>query len=155
MWRGSYDRDEGSRPAAEVKRRGASPGAVVPNRKEEPRRPPQLTPGHPDEREPTPWAKPEPLRQHDVLPLTGATRLRHDGRREDDRRRPRRTREQRVQHVLDLLGTYRVVSRKSIVEHCFDGHPFAASRTLPALERDGLIAARKVWAGRKGYQVSR
>ena len=45
------------------------------------------------------------------------------------------------------------MSRKSIVEHCFDGHPFAAARTLPALERDGLIAVRKVWAGRKGYQV--
>ena len=55
--------------------------------------------------------------------------------------------------MLETLGTYRVVSRKAIVATCFDGHPFAAGRTLPALEREGLIVVHKVSAGRKAYQV--
>ena len=78
---------------------------------------------------------------------------RHRGRRQDDPGRPRRTREERVQDLLKLLGTYRVVSRRSVVEYCFDGHPFAANRTLPRLGREGLIAVRTLRAGKKGYQV--
>ena len=78
---------------------------------------------------------------------------RHRGRRDDDRGRPRRSREQRVQELLELLGTYRVVSRRSVVGHCFDGHPFAAARTLPVLVEKGLIAIHMLRAGGRGYQV--
>ena len=82
-----------------------------------------------------------------------AASLRHRGRRQDDRGRPRRTRGQREQQVLELLGTFRVVSRRRLVEHCFHAHPFAASRVLPALEAEGLIAVRTVPVGATGYQV--
>ena len=52
-----------------------------------------------------------------------------------------------------MLGTYRVVSRRCVVEHCFDGHPFSAGRVLPALEAEGLIAVHTVPVGAKAYQV--
>ena len=52
-----------------------------------------------------------------------------------------------------LLGTYRVLSRRALVEFGFDGHPFAASRTITALERRSLIASSLIPRGRHGYQV--
>ena len=78
---------------------------------------------------------------------------RHRGRRQDDPGRPRRTREERVQDVLKLLGP----TASSLVVRWWstasDGHPFAANRTLPRLGREGLIAVRTLRAGKKGYQV--
>ncbi len=51
------------------------------------------------------------------------------------------------------MGTYRVLSRRALVEYGFDGHPFAASRTIAALERRSLIASSLIPRGRQGYQV--
>ena len=149
MSRWSYDREDGSqrhRPAV-------TPAAVAPGRDEESRPSPQSPARQPNRPTPSPSPQPESLKRHDVLPLKRADQPQHRGRREDDRGHPRRTREQRVEHVLELVGTYRVVSRRSIVEHCFDGHTFAATRTLPALVDDGLLAVHTLRAGRKGYQV--
>ena len=55
--------------------------------------------------------------------------------------------------MLELVGTFRVAPRRAVVEHCFDGHPYAASRTLPELVREGLVAVHVVPVGTKGYQV--
>lgn len=65
----------------------------------------------------------------------------------------RRSRTEREDGVLEMLGTYRVVSRRAIVEYAFDGHPFAASRTLASLERRGLVDVSLIPRGRGGYQV--
>ena len=46
--------------------------------------------------------------------------------------------------MLELLGTYRVISRRALVEFAFDGHPFAASRTLTSLEKRGFVEASTV-----------
>lgn len=152
MSRWTYGRDAVQRRPVKSGEPGVSPGPPPQDRGKEPsRRSEEPTPA--GQRSRSPWPSPEPLDLHDVLPLKRADVPRHRGRRGDDRGRPRRTREQRVEHVLELVGTYRVLSRRSIVEQCFDGHPFAASRVLPALEHDGLIAVHKVRAGRKSYQV--
>ena len=124
----SERRDDAPRPSAE-------PAAI------RPKRPEPLLP------------TPESLQRHEVVELRTADLTRHRGRREDERGRGRRTREQREQHVLELLGTFRVLTRRSVVEHCFDGHPFAAGRVLPALLRDGLVAVNTLPSRRKGYQV--
>ena len=77
----------------------------------------------------------------------------HGGRRVE-RRDPRaRSRTEREEDVLELLGTYRVISRRALVEYGFDGHPFAANRTLASLERRGLLAQSTIARGRRGYQV--
>ena len=55
--------------------------------------------------------------------------------------------------MLELVGTYRVISRRALVEFAFDGHPFAASRTLTSLEGRGFLEASTVARGRSGYQV--
>ena len=153
MSRWSYNRDDGPRPPADVNRSDTTPAPGVPGHHKEFHQSPQFPARGPDRPQPSPSPGPEPLKQHDVVPVRKARRPRRGGRREEDRGRPRRTREQRIQHVLELLGIFRVVSRLSIVEHCFDGHPFAAARTLPALESRGLIAVTKVRSGHKGYQV--
>ena len=69
----------------------------------------------------------------------------HAGRREDRARDYRKvTRAEREALTLETLGVFRVVSRRSLVDGCYDGHPFAASRVLAGLERRGLIAAHTV-----------
>ena len=54
---------------------------------------------------------------------------------------------------MDMLGVFRVASRRSIVNAVFDGHPFAANRTLASLERRGLLVKQTVPRGKTGYQV--
>ena len=55
--------------------------------------------------------------------------------------------------MLEALGTFRLISRQSAVEHCFDGHPYAATPVLRALIDDGLIAVHRIPVGQKAYQV--
>ena len=52
--------------------------------------------------------------------------------------------QQREDGLLEMLGVFRVASRRSIVNAIFDGHPFAANPTLGALVRRGLIVQKKV-----------
>ncbi len=78
----------------------------------------------------------------------------HDGRRDrGPRGGPRLTGAEREALVLETLGIFRVATRKSLVVHCFDGHPFAAGRSLAKLRRKGLVGVRTVSKGRYGYQV--
>jgi hypothetical protein len=77
----------------------------------------------------------------------------HAGRREDRRQGPRVSYEERVALTLETIGIFRVVSRKALVAHCFDGHPFAANKALRKLERDGLVRTVRVERGKHGYQV--
>ena len=97
--------------------------------------------------------KPEECKQHPVRQLRDGDDGRHRGRREDNRGRERRTREQRAWDLLEGLGMFRVVSRRAVVQHYFDGHPYAANRTLRDLVDKGLIAIQRVPVGRKAYQV--
>ena len=78
---------------------------------------------------------------------------RHRGNRGERRDMARRSRQEREDDVLVLLGVFRVASRRSVVERCFDGHPFAANRTLASLRKRGLVDVRTVERGRYGYQV--
>ena len=55
--------------------------------------------------------------------------------------------------LLDHLAVYRVMSRRSLVARCFDGHPFAANRTIADLERRGLVERHLVDRGKHGFQV--
>ena len=153
MSRWSYGHDKGPRPREQVRQPDVVPAVRSPVQDDEPHLCPESPRIRPDLPRPSPPPAPEPLGQHEVIELRQADLPRHRGSREDDRGRQRRTREQREQHVLELLGMYRVVSRRSVVEECFDGHPFAAGRTLPALVRDGLVAVHTVPVGQKGYQV--
>ena len=153
MSRWSYGHDEGRRQRGQVRQPDVGRAVRSPGRDDEPRACPDSPEVEGDLSRPSPPPSPEPLRQHDVVELRGPDFLRHRGRREDDRGRQRRTREQRERDVLELLGIYRVLTRRSVVEHCFDGHPFAAGRTLPALVREGLVAVNTVPIGQKGYQV--
>ena len=52
-----------------------------------------------------------------------------------------------------MLGVFRVATRRSLVESCFDGHPFVANRVLAELEKKKLIRKRQVKHGKRGYQV--
>ncbi|MCY4121555.1 MAG: hypothetical protein OXG72_11620, partial [Acidobacteria bacterium] len=60
---------------------------------------------------------------------------------------------ERLALALETIGIFRVVSRKALVAHCFDAHPFAANKGLRQLERDGLIRSVRVERGKYGYQV--
>ena len=77
----------------------------------------------------------------------------HRGRRLDRRSSVHITRQQREHGLLEMLGVFRVASRRSIVTAIFDGHPFAANPTLGSLVRRGLIVQKKVPRGKSGYQV--
>ena len=77
----------------------------------------------------------------------------HAGRREDRGEGPRVPYAERLALTLETVGIFRVVSRKALVAHCFDGHPFAANKALRQLERDGLIRSVRVERGKHGYQV--
>ena len=68
----------------------------------------------------------------------------HRGRRQDRTSKLRLSRQEREDGLLDLLGAFRVAARRSIVNAVFDGHPFAANRTLASLERRGLIDKKTV-----------
>ena len=121
------------------------------NESREPARPRSLR--APAVSEPAPALKPEPWKRHEVRDLHSPAGSRHRGRREDRGDGIRRSREQRVQDLLELVGMYRVVSRRAVVEHIFDGHTFAAARTLPALVRDHLLEIHDLPAGGSRYQV--
>ena len=77
----------------------------------------------------------------------------HRGRRQDRTSKLRLSRQEREDGLLDLLGVFRVAARRSIVHAVFDGHSFAANRTLASLERRGLIDKKTVPRGKTGYQV--
>ena len=101
--------------------------------------------------DPLPVPVPEPLKVSKMRELRRAET--HGGRREDRREGPRVAYDERVALTLETIGIFRVVTRKAVVAHCFDGHPFVANKALRQLERDGLIASRRVEQGRYGYQV--
>lgn len=94
----------------------------------------------------------EPPDKPDVVEL-GLDRAKHLGRRLDRRSDERITRPEREQAVLRMLGVFRVASRASIADSCFDGHPFAANRVLGALVSKGLVKKKHVAHGKRGYQV--
>ena len=77
----------------------------------------------------------------------------HAGRREDRGEGPRVPYAERVALTLETIGIFRVVSRKALVAHCFDGHPYVANKALRQLERDGLIRSVRIKRGKHGYQV--
>ena len=85
--------------------------------------------------------------------VLGDERTQHLGRRGDRRSAERITREDRQKGVLWMLGVFRVATRRSLVESCFDGHPFVANRVLAELEKKKLIRKRQVNHGKRGYQV--
>lgn len=70
------------------------------------------------------------------------------GRREQSRARSRIAGPTRAALALETIGVFRVVSRRSLVHYCFDGHPYAANRALSRLERDGLIKITTVRSGK-------
>ena len=153
MYRSSYGRDTGTPRRVQVRQPVERTTVRPPGREDGPRPSPESPAIRPEQPASPAPPTPEALQQHEVVELRDTDLLRHRGRREDDRGPERRTREQREQHVLELLGTFRVLTRRSLVEHCFDGHPFAAGRVLPALLRDGLVAVNTLPSRRKGYQV--
>ena len=83
---------------------------------------------------PQPGAPSEGPPRQDPVVLDRVVELRdyrgrdHRGRRVERRDPRRRSREEREEDVLELLGTYRVISRRALVEFAFDGHPV---RRLP------------------------
>ena len=101
--------------------------------------------------DPSPVPLPEPLKVSKMRELRRAET--HAGRREDRREGPKVAYAERVALTLETIGIFRVVTRKALVAHCFDGHPFVANKALRQLERDGLIVSRRVEQGRYGYQV--
>ena len=112
----------------------------------------------PDLRPQAPPEPPEAVRDDDPTRSLEPIELRpaadpHGGRRADWRGAFRQTRSEREEGVLAALGLFRVVSRKALVADCFDGHPFAAARTLTGLERRGTIVKRRVARGERGYHV--
>ena len=101
--------------------------------------------------DPAPVPLPEPLTRTRMKELQRA-RVRA-GRRQDRSDGPRVAYAERVALTLETIGIFRVVTRKALVAHCFDGHPFVANRALRQLAADGLIASRRVEQGKYGYQV--
>lgn len=99
----------------------------------------------------SPPPKPEPFKVTKIRDLD-APHV-HAGRREDRKQGPTVPYEERVALTLETLGIFRVVSRKALVAHCFDGHPFVANKALRQLERDGLVCPVRVERGKHGYQV--
>ena len=126
--------------------RGAPDRARAPDRAP---RPVGLPGGRPEGGPPPP----DPVALERVVELRDFRGREHGGRRTERRDPRRRSREQREEDVLELVGTYRVISRRALVEFAFDGHPFAASRTLASLERRDLVASSLVRRGAHGYQV--
>ena len=151
MW-SVYGLDGGS--ARDGPAGGAAPSkwadrAPDPSDSRDPRRPdPRAQPRSPD---PAPVPLPEPLTRSRMKELQRA-RV-HAGRRQDRSDGPRVPYAERVALTLETIGIFRVVTRKALVAHCFDGHPFVANRALRQLEADGLIGSRRVEQGRYGYQV--
>ena len=94
----------------------------------------------------------EPAPSRKVVQLDDRPQI-HLGRRGDRRSAHRLDRQEREHGVLQLLAQFRTASRKSVVDSCFDGHPFAANRTLTALQERGLVERAKVPRGRTGYFV--
>ena len=125
-------------------------GRALPGRRRARERAPGVAqPGAPSEGPP----RQDPVGLDRVVELRDYRGRDHRGRRVERRDPRRRSREEREEDVLELLGTYRVISRRALVEFAFDGHPFAASRTLASLERRGFAEASTIARGRRGYQV--
>ena len=95
--------------------------------------------------------KPEPFEITKIRDLDAPAV--HAGRREERREGPRVSYEERLALTLETIGIFRVVSRKALVAHCFDGHPFAAGKALSKLQREGLVRSVRVERGKHGYQV--
>ena len=95
--------------------------------------------------------KPEPLEITKLRDLDAPAV--HAGRREDRREGPQVSYQERVALTLETIGIFRVVSRKALVAHCFDGHPFVANKALGQLQREGLVRPVRVERGKYGYQV--
>lgn len=94
----------------------------------------------------------EPAREagRDVRP---GGRERTGRRREYDARQPRRSFDERVDGVVRDVGAFRAVALRDLVEHQFDGHPFAAGRGLVQAERRGWVERRKA-CGPKGGEYT-
>ena len=105
--------------------------------------------------DPLPVPEPQFSRPSDsrVVLLDKGAMLRHTGRRQDRVSPERITRGEREQAVLHMLGTFRVATRRNILEYCFDGHPFVANRVLADQLRKGVVRKRKVAHGKHGYDV--
>lgn len=95
--------------------------------------------------------KPEPFEITKIRDLDEVSV--HAGRREDRGDGPRVPYEQRIALTLETIGIFRVVTRKALVAHCFDGHPFVANKALRQLEREGLVTTVRIERGKYGYQV--
>ena len=121
----------------------------------EPEDPARDGPARPDREQRSPDArrapKPEPFEVTKIRDLD-AVHV-HAGARGERREGPRVSYEERLALTLETIGIFRVVARKALVAHCFDGHPFAANKALRKLERDGLIEPVTVQRGKYGYQV--
>ena len=102
--------------------------------------------------EPSPAPALEPSCQSHVVELAPRPPI-HPGRRVDPRSTDRISRQQREHGVLHLLGQFRTASRRSLVDACFDEHPFAANGTLNSLKQRALVARARVPRGRTGYYV--
>ena len=59
--------------------------------------------------------------------MLGDDRTQHLGRRADRRSDEQITRGDREKAVLWMLGVFRVATRRSVVESCFDGHLFGVN----------------------------
>ena len=93
-----------------------------------------------------------PVSREVVELSTGKDRL-HRGRRSERRHDDTVSRKERQDAVLHSLGMFRVASRRSIADACFDGHPFAANKVMKSLIADGAVVTRTVPKGKHGYQV--
>ena len=89
----------------------------------------------------------------EVVDLSSGRDRLHRGRRSDRRHDDKLSRQERQDGVLHTLGMFRVASRRSIADACFDGHPFAANRVMKSLIANGAVVARTVKKGKHGYQV--
>ena len=139
-----------SRSPSSVRDAAGRDGRAAPARQRVRARAPGLPqPGAPSEGPP----RQDPVGLDRVVELRDYRGRDHRGRRVERRDPRRRSREEREEDVLELLGTYRVISRRALVEFAFDGHPFAASRTLTSLDKRGFLDASTVARGRSGYQV--
>ena len=139
-----------SRYPSSVRQAPGRDGRALPGRGRARERAPGVAqPGAPSEGPP----RQDPVGLDRVVELRDYRGRDHRGRRVERRDPRRRSREEREEDVLELLGTYRVISRRALVEFAFDGHPFAASRTLASLERRGFAEASTIARGRRGYQV--
>ena len=135
---------DGSRP------RGQSPRPVEPSPRRDPRSPAfrdhttaESASGRPGE----PRAAEQDRRGPEQERFRGGRRERHRG---DPNRR---TLLDRQVDVAELLGVYRIVTRKQIVQQSFGGNAFAANRVLKKMQSEGYIQSMRSGPGRYPYEV--